>query len=149
PAREMEPLLHPARVRLDALIRLVGEPDSSEQALRALASDPRRQLVERGPVLEVLATGQPPVEAALAAEDDADQRPDRAGLGDNVAPEDPRATGSRDEHRRQDLHERRLARPVRPEQTVDLALRDRQRDAVERDDAWAPPRLEDARDRLD
>ena len=69
-----------------ALVGALGEADALDEALRALLRLPRGQLVEGAPVLEVLPPGQTPVEAALAAEDDADQRPDGLGLFHDVVP---------------------------------------------------------------
>ena len=121
-------------------------PTRSSSMRRPLADLRTRELVERAPVLEVLAPGQPPVEAALAAEDDPDQRPHGARLRDDVVTEHRRAAARRQEHGREDLHERRLAGAVRPEQPVHLAGRDRQRDAVERIDRLSLARRENAAD---
>src|SRR5262249_51207889 len=109
------------------------------------------ELVERAPVLEVLPPGESPVQAALAAEHDADQRPDGARLLDDVVPENARPSRSWHEHGRQDLDQRRLAGAVRAEQPVDLTVRNLDGDAGERGGrrVGLAPRLEDPRDFLD
>ena len=103
-----------------------------------------RELVERAPVLEVLPPGQPPVEAALAAEHDPDLRPHGTRLRDDVVPEHRRGAARRQEHGRENLHKRRLAGAVRAEQPVHLAGGNSQRHAVERIDRLSLARRENA-----
>ena len=125
--RQVQPLFHPARVLLDALVRLLDEPDALEGLLRPCAGRPSWELVERAPVLEILAAGEPPVEAAVATEDDADQRPDGARLLDDVVTEDRARPEVGRRTVEEDLDERRLPGAVRTEEAVDLALGDAQR----------------------
>ena len=89
PAREMEALLHAARELLDALVRALGEADPLLQRLCSTLHLEGGEPVERAPVLQVLARSQAGVEAALAAEDDSDQRPHCLCLGDDVVAEHP------------------------------------------------------------
>src|SRR5690606_21560634 len=71
-AGEVEPLLHPAGVALHLLVRAVAEPDEVQQLATADTGLGRCEAGESGEVLEVLAAGEPVVEAAVAADREAD-----------------------------------------------------------------------------
>ena len=119
---DVEPLLHPARVALDALLL------ASHQAheLQELGDPPllhlRRHAVELGEIAEVVKAAQPLVRAAVAAEDVADVPPHGAGAVDNVVPQHAGRSRGRDQQRHQHLDRGRLSGAVRPEQAKELAL---------------------------
>jgi hypothetical protein len=123
-ARDVQALLHPARVALGALVLASLEADDLEQLLDPAPLFARGDAVELGEVAEVVVAGEALVDAALAAEDVADPLAHLVRLLDDVQPEHARAAGRRDQQRDQHLDRRRLARPVRAEQSEQLALGD-------------------------
>ena len=72
----------------------------------------------------------------------------RARLGRDVEAEDPRLAARRQQQRGEDLDQRRLAGAVGPEQPEELAGRDLEVDAGERDDGLRL-RVVDAADAVD
>ena len=83
-------------------------------------------------VQEILLDAQELVDARLL-KDDAQSAPDGVGVPRHVVTEHACGTPRWLQKRRQDLEERALAAAVRPEEAEDLAARDREREAIERD----------------
>src|SRR5262249_18314784 len=106
--------------------------DALQQLLRPPVDRLPAQAADRTPEPQVLTRTQPPVEAAIAAEDDADLTPYLAGVADHVVPVDRRRPGGRRQHRGEDSGERGLAGAVGAEQTVQLAAVDRHRQPGQR-----------------
>ena len=117
---------------------LLLQPDRLDQLVDALPAVARGQAVELAEHPELLADGQDPVARLLAARDHVHDPADLLRLG---ARRRSRRSGrvalGRQEQRRQDLDQRRLARAVRAEQAEELARLDLEVDAVEGDDAPA------------
>src|SRR5581483_4590295 len=128
PARDVEPLPHPARVALDPLLLAARQPDELEH----LVDPPPLRLpgdaVQLGEVAQVVESREPLVQAAVAAEHVADALSDLPRVVDDVEAEYPRRARRRQEERDQHLDRRRLPRAVRPEQPEELALLDAERD---------------------
>jgi hypothetical protein len=80
---------------------------------------------------QVLAAGRLAVEAARLG-DDADRFADPGRFAQDVVARDLRRAAVRVSERGEDLHRRRLARAVRPEQAEDRPRRHREGEAVER-----------------
>ena len=118
---DVEAAAHPARVGLDELIGRIGQREALEHVLSAAATLGLAQLVEEPDELEVLSSGEQLVNGGeLSGE--ADQRAQSRGVRDHVAAGHRGASAVRSQQRRQDAHERRLARAVRAEQREHLAL---------------------------
>ena len=136
--REVEPPLHAARVGPDLPVAGRGEPDAGEQCvdqrLPLRSADP----VQRRLQAQVLATGQERVERRLLQRR-ADRRADLRPLPHDVEAGHRRPAGRGREERRQHVHRRRLPGPVRAQEAVDLAGRDRQVDPVDRPDRLEGP----------
>ena len=85
-AGDVQPLLHPARVALDALpSRPISPTSSSSSSIRG-ALLARRHAVDVREVAEVVERGEPVVEAAVAAEDVADALPHLLASADTSKP---------------------------------------------------------------
>ena len=87
---QMEPLLHSARVALNALIASGAEVDEIQQFLYSGADLARGDRVELGEVAEIVPSRKAVVETALTAEDEADPASDFLGIAHNVQPHDRR-----------------------------------------------------------
>ena len=138
-AREVHLLALAGREGADLLLALLVEPDRVDQLVDPVPAVARRQAVELAEHPELLADGQDAVARLLAAGDHVHDPADLLGLADDVEAEDPRRPLGRQEQRRQDLDQRRLAGAVRAEQAEELAGLDLEVDAVEGDDgrsAW-------------
>ena len=123
------------RQRADALLasaRRARRPRSSSST----RAQPRlrRQAVELAEHPELLADGQDPVAGLLAAGDHVHDPADLLGLALDVEAEDVGGAGRRQQQRRQDLDERRLAGAVGSEQAEELAGLDLEIDPLEGDD---------------
>jgi hypothetical protein len=138
PARDVQTLLHAARVALGALVLAALEADQFEELFDARLLDLRGHAVELCEVAQVVVAREPFVDAALAAEDVADALPDLARVLDDVVAEDAGVPRGRDQERDQHLDRRRLAGAVRPEQAEKLALLDLEADALDCFDLFDP-----------
>src|SRR5437868_4207763 len=69
-----ETLAHSGRIALDVVVGPIGEVDGGENSGDALLRLCRLDVVERREVLEILASGELPVEAALAGKHRAESR---------------------------------------------------------------------------
>jgi hypothetical protein len=134
----------------------LGQSDALEHALRIAGEPPRRGGLEvdeleqfRDAVLEVpaahaaefsveaqrLRPGEVLVEVGILGEEtDLVPRPDVA----RVEAEDAGLSLARGHQAEDDLHRRRLARTVRPDQSVDLARVDAEGEVVDRNDIFLP-----------
>ena len=83
-----------------------------------------------------VASAQAPVQAALAAEDDADARPDGLSLGDHIQAKDLRPALAGQQDGAEDLGEGGLAGPVGTQQAEELALPDLYVDVLEGEDVF-------------
>ena len=90
----------------------------------------RRQPIEASEQPQVFGAGQVLVHRGVLA-GQADERPDRVGLADDVVTGDRRVAAVRLEERRKDPHRGRLAGAVRTEQAEHGAARDGEGDAVD------------------
>ena len=97
----------------------------------------RRHVVQRGEVLEVLARGELPVQAALAGQHRPEPPADVARPANEVVAEDRRGARGRLEQRGKHSHRGRLARAVGTEQTEHLSLGHAQVDGVDRPEGLA------------
>src|SRR5215212_10937746 len=127
---EVQTALHPARVAAHLPVGGLLEPDALQELLPAPPALLAREAVQRGLQVKVLAALQERVERRLLQ-----RRPDsgphlRPLVHDVVAGYGGRATRGRKE-RRQHQNGRRLPRPVRPQEAVDLAWLDAQVYAVD------------------
>jgi len=130
--REVELLLHAAGELLDSAVRRLREADAVEDLLDPPVALADVDAVDVGEVPQVLASADPVVEPSLAAEHEANPRPEFARLTNDVEAEHLGGTARRDEERGEHLRERRLARAVRPEQAEDLPGIDVEVDPPER-----------------
>ena len=124
--RDVEPPAHATRVGRDAPSASFDEREADEQ----LVSDPSglAEAAQPGDQLQVLAAGQDVVDRReLAGE--ADRLADLRGLCDDVEPVHGSRAAVGPEQRREDLHDRRLARAVRTEEGEDAARLDFEVDA--------------------
>src|SRR5581483_5911643 len=130
--RERDLLLHPAR---QALHRLAAarrrEPDPLEDLRDPRVRLPRPHAVEARGVGEVLRRTHLLEEARLDR-DAVDEPSHAARLLEHVLAEDARLAAVREQERREQTDERRLARPVLAQDRDALAALHRERDAVER-----------------
>ena len=133
-AGEVHLLALAGRQGADPLLALLVEPDRVDQLVDPVPAVARRQAVELAEHPELLADGQDPVARLLAAGDHVHDPADLLGLALDVEAEDPGGPLRRQEERRQDLDQRRLAGAVRAEQAEELAGLDLEVDAVEGDD---------------
>jgi hypothetical protein len=125
----VESLAHAAGVALHPLLLASVEADQLEQLADPRALPLRLDPVQLCEVAQVVEGGQTLVEASVATEDVADPLPHPAGVLDHVAAEHARLPRRRDQQRDQHLDRRRLPGPVRPEETEELTLLDREADA--------------------
>jgi hypothetical protein len=123
-AGDVQPLPHPPRVALDALLLPAGQPRELQQLADARLLLAGRHAVQLGEVAQVVQPGEPFVEPAVAAEHVADLAPHRSGVLDDVVPEHPGRAGGRQQQRDEHLDRRGLARTVGPEQPEQLAALD-------------------------
>jgi hypothetical protein len=115
--RKPETLLHPLRHPVDATVRRLGERDQIEQPLSLSGATTRTSetLVQ----LEHLIRGVPARETKQFSQiAERATRDARAG----ARTRDPHLTRTWPHQPNRDLHQRRLARPIRPKQTDKLAL---------------------------
>ena len=127
--REVEAPLHPARVAADAAVGGLREPHPVEQRLRALLALRCGDALEGRLQHQVLAAGQDRVERGLLQRR-ADRRAHPAALAHDVKAAHRCATACRWQQRREHVHRRGLARPVRSEEALDLPVLHRQVNAV-------------------
>ncbi len=92
-------------------------------------------MVEGGEILEVLARGELPVQAAAVGQHGAHLPSHLARLVHDVQPQDAGCAGGRFEERGEHPHRRGLSCAVRTEQAKDLTALDPQVDAVDRPEA--------------
>ena len=141
--RQVEPPSHAAGVVAHFALRRLREADPLEQLGGPSPALGLVQPVQGGLQSHVLAAAEQRVECRLLQ-----RRPDRGAhprpFADDVEARHPRRPRGRWQQRRQHQHGRRLARPVGPEEAVDLALLDSQVDSVDR----ARPVLELAHERI-
>src|SRR5439155_10897249 len=128
---DVQALSHASVVALDALAFAAQKPDQLEHLVDAHPLGLAAHAVQLGEIAEVVETGEPLVEPALAAEYIADPLADLARLADDVVPEHARVAGRRQQQRDQHLDRRRLAGAVRAEQPEELALGDLERDPAD------------------
>ena len=133
-SREVHLLPLAGRQRADPLLLLNLEPHGVDELVDPAPAVLRRQAVELTEHPELFADGQDPVARLLAAGDHVHDPADLLRLVLDVEAEDPGRSACRQEQRRQDLDERRLAGAVGTEQPEELAGLDRQIDALEGDD---------------
>src|SRR5690606_9560104 len=114
-------LTHPAGERLDRLVGDIGQPHALQPGVDALAGLGARHAVQPGDVGQVLASGQPVVEADLIGQV-ADASLDAQRLAGRVKPEHAHFTGGRLRQPEQHEDGRRLAGAIRAEQAEHLAL---------------------------
>ena len=107
-----------------------AQPVMGERQIDALARDTARDAMQVGMEQQVGAHAELEVERLLL-EDDADVGERRDGVAAHVVAEHADAAGVGREQAREQLHERRLAGAVGPEQGDELARGDAERDAVE------------------
>src|SRR5581483_11195506 len=100
-------------VELDAIALAARQPKALDQLGDAFARNVGGNLVQVGEVTEVVEAGEPPVEAALATEHEADAAPDGPWVRDDVEAKDPGAARRRQQLRGEDLHHGRLAGAIR------------------------------------
>ncbi len=136
-AGDMEALFHSARVAFDALAAAILQPDQLEQVGDALFGEVGVDMVEAGEVAQVVVTGKPPVQAALAAEDEADLPLNLAGSADDIEAEDAGFSGSGEQQGGEHLDRGGLAGAVWAEKTEELACGDAEGDVVDGDDLFA------------
>ena len=108
-------------------VRPIAHFDDIQQLTNAAVGLGRCQAVELGEHPQVLADRQQAISRRLAARDHVDPRAHPIRLARDVVARHARGSGRRRQERRQNLDERRLAGPVRPEQAEDLARRHLQR----------------------
>jgi hypothetical protein len=128
--RDVEPPLHPARIRLRRPVRGVGEPEPLQELAHPVAPRSAREPVDHGLHLQVLPPGRICVEARLLAHD-ADRLADARSIADDVEARRACLAAVGAGEGGQDLDRRRLAGPVRPEQAEDRPDRDAEAEPVE------------------
>jgi hypothetical protein len=131
---EIEPALHSARVALDLAVRRLGQADTVEKLVAALAPFLAGDAVHRGLQPEMLASGEERIECSFL-QGGADHPPHLRSLLDHVVAGDRCSPGGGRQQRGEHVDGGRLARAVRAEESVDLAGPDAQVDAV--DCAWS------------
>ena len=122
PTSDVESLLHPARVTLDALLLPPRQPDKLEELGDPPFLHLGRDAVELREVAEVVEAAQSLVGTPVASEDVADLAPNGAGVADDIVPEHASRSGAWDQQCHEHLDRGRLAGAVRPEQAEELAL---------------------------
>ena len=130
---EVQPAAHAARVRRDAAVGGLGEPEALEHLAGAGPRLGAGQTVEAADHLEVLTPGQLLVDGRELT-GQTDPAAHRERFVDDVVAEHARAARCRAQQRGEDAHERRLAGAVGPEQPEDGGGLDLEVEAVERDD---------------
>ena len=126
------PAPHAARVGGQLLAGGVHQVETVEQLGSPAGTFSPAEVAKVGHQPKVLLAGEQVVDRGELP-GDPDHRPDRSGLGHHVVPTDPGDAGVRTHQRRQDVHGRRLARSVRPEEGEDAGGRDVQVELVEHD----------------
>ncbi len=130
---EVEAAAHPARVGADRPVEGVHEIDQLAELTDAAVGLALRQAVEQPLQPEQFGAGLAGIERGLL-EGDADAQPHGTRVGGDVEAGDRRLPTRRSEQRAEHAHGRRLPRPVRAEEAVDLAGGDVEVDAVDRED---------------
>ena len=129
---DVEPAAHPARVGLDEIVGGVGQREALQHVLGATAALGPAQTIEQPHELEVLPPGQQFVDGGeLTGEADQWAQPTRHRRRRRTPPRVARPL-SGFKQRRQDSHERRLARAVRTQQSEHPALLGSEVDTGER-----------------
>ena len=129
---EGEHLPHARRIAVEAEVGRLVESRQPQELAHPAVPVPAPQAVQGGEELEVLPPGQAPVEAPLVADGVADGGLGPARLAGDVMALDQGPPPVRQDERRQDLEERRLARSVGPEEAEDAAAADLEVEPVER-----------------
>ncbi len=137
-AGEGDAPLHAGGIFLDRLVGPLGQLEPLEETVYLLGQAWSGQAVEGPEVLQVLATGEFPVDAPLTRQDRPDAGEDPGGLFLDVEALDEDPPRGRPEQRGEHLDGRRLAGPVRAQQAEDLALGDGEADTVDRDHGLRP-----------
>src|SRR6202035_454157 len=131
--RQVEALLHSSRVDLDLVPLAAGQAQALDQLGDAPPRDVGWDPVEVGEVAKVVEAGKPPVQSAIATENEADPAPNRVGLPYDVQTENARRPRVGKQKGGKDLDRCRFAGPVRTEQAVQLTRWDGKVDPVEPD----------------
>ena len=126
---EVEAALHAAGVGADAAVGGGGQVDPFEQGVGAPAALGGGDALQGRLQPDQLAAGHQRVERRFL-QGDADRGAHRPRLGDHVVAGDGGAAAGRQQQRRQHPHRGRLAGAVGAEEAVDLALLDRDVDAL-------------------
>ena len=125
PARDLEPALHAARVRLDDAPASLPQPDHVEHLPQACADLRPRDPVQLGVEAQVLLGGEVVVESRVL-EDQADVASHLGALGDDVEARHLGAAGGRPDQGAQHRDRRRLAGAVGTQEPEGLARRHRE-----------------------
>src|SRR6187401_2987744 len=130
---DAEPLEHAPRVGIGGMVGRVRQAHLLEEL-----DDPRRRLrrveaVQARRVVEVLAAGEPAVKSD-AVRQVADPTLHLERVARRVEADDARLAVARLREAQEHEDRRRLARPVRPEESVDLARADAEGQVVDRDE---------------
>ena len=135
---EVEPPLHPARVRPDAPVGGVLQVDDGEQLGHAVGGLASRHALEAALQREQFAAGLEVVESGLL-ERDADAPPHLGGPLPDVDAVDPSAAGGGAQQRGEHADGGGLAGAVRAEEAEDLPALDGEVDAVDGADGGKVP----------
>jgi hypothetical protein len=142
---QIEPALHPTGVAADLAVGRLREPHALEQKVTAPGALRTRDSLQRRLQPQVLPAREERVESRLL-ERGSNRGPDLRPFADDVvAGHGRRPLGGR-KQRREHVHGRRLPRPVRPEETVDLTGMNDEVDPVHRARSFLELANEPARD---
>jgi hypothetical protein len=135
---QVEPSLHPSRVRGHTPVRCPGQADRVKKPRRPLSTFGGIDPVQDGLEMEQLASAHQRVERRLL-EGHADRSPNRVGLGGHVVARHPGSSRGRLQQGGEHAHRGRLPGAVGPEEPEDLAAPDPEIDAVHGDDVAEAP----------
>ena len=130
--RDLDPTLQSAGERLDQIARAIAQIELEQEMIDPLAERRPGKAVEMALMFEILAHPQFLVEARRL-ENDADPAAQRAGVAEQIEPQNGGRAAAWPNERRQNAEKRGLAAAVRSEQAKDLARRDAKRDVIERE----------------
>src|SRR5688572_17228820 len=121
----MQSLLHPTRVAFNAIMCPIFKTDQLEHFGDTAGSDVGRNTIEIGEILDVLKSGEPPVQPAFTAEQNPDPAANLLLMLRNIESQNTYLTRSGKENCRQDFSECGLPCTIRTQKAKQFALRHR------------------------
>ena len=137
--RHVQALFHAARVALHFFIAAPVQTDHVQQVWNSFFGDVIVYVIKAGKVAQVVDAGEPPIQAALTAENESDPLADLVRPGNDVESFNGGRPRCRDEKRGQHLDRGRFTRSVRSQESEQLSFLYPERDVIHGNDFFGCP----------